>query len=801
MMDERWYTEIDMVICNIMYHKDEHRSWETERIIVWCTCLTGRKRKGESTMKKRRYLLAILIMLIGIFAIPLTARAGEKDGWRTDYTNYEKDSTGKLVSVVYWDDTTDEAPWYYYFNADSAAASGVENVVFSSSNKAVCTITSSTAKVNIQNTWWPSSISTELKIKKCGISVITARTGDKKYSFTLVVTPKNWTPITAVRTTGYNTIKLRWKKTAGATGYVILRGKVADSGSKVRIIKRIDSAATVSATVKAVPGLNCGYIVVPVVKTGGKVYGSIPESAYFWNDGTMITYAHTYSGAKITKLAVSGSKVTINWAADKNVKNYKIYYKTREEASWNLLHTVKKAAQTSYTRKMTPGYNYTFRVVYNFPGYSFGSGGRSCYLTRKASVVKKKTNIKQSIREGQYNEYGAEWNWADSEETFYYEKNKTLHVVARDGQKLIDYAMTSTGGVKSKKTVKLGKFDYWGGFYYGPDGCYYVAIGYSNGSSSKTKTVIKILKYSASWKLQKTCAIRGGESNMFDGIITPFDAGNCRMMMNGKKLYLFTCRIMFSGHQSNIAFIINTKTMKYRTVNYDYTSHSFNQFLKFDGDTLFLSNHGDAYSRGVNITKVTNFDTSNADTTSRLPFMIKGEIGDNYTGLCEGGMETTAGSVLIAGTSVPQKYKVSGVSGNGSNLAKNVFVIVINKKTMKSSIKWITTNNPKTTKVKVGETRLVKISDDYVALMYTSTLGSKTVLNYVVLDANGKVVCKKKYSGMTFSASTQPILFQGSIVWTDVKEIRKKKTDSWGWTYYDIGYVPYYYSIPVVTGK
>ena len=85
--------------------------------------------------------------------------------------------------------------------------------------------------------------------------------------------------------------------------------------------------------------------------------------------------------------------------------------------------------------------------------------------------------------------------------------------------------------------------------------------------------------------------------------------------------------------------------------------------------------------------------------------------------------------------------------------------------------------------------------------MYTSTLGSKTVLNYVVLDANGKVVCKKKYSGMTFSASTQPILFQGSIVWTDVKEIRKKKTDSWGWTYYDIGYVPYYYSIPVVTGK
>ncbi|MBS5621271.1 MULTISPECIES: hypothetical protein [Eubacterium] len=41
------------------------------------------------------------------------------------------------------------------------------------------------------------------------------------------------------------------------------------------------------------------------------------------------------------------------------------------------------------------------------------------------------------------------------------------------------------------------------------------------------------MKYSSSWKLQKTCSITGDAWNVFGGIVTPFTSGNVRMDMRG----------------------------------------------------------------------------------------------------------------------------------------------------------------------------------------------------------------------------------------------------------------------------
>lgn len=186
---------------------------------------------------------------------------------------------------------------------------------------------------------------------------------------------------------------------------------------------------------------------------------------------------------------------------------------------------------------------------------------------------------------------------------------------------------------------------------------------------------------------------------MFDGIVTPFTSGNVRMDMRGNKLYMVTSRIMFSGHQSNISFLIDTKTMKHQLANDSYVSHSFNQYVKFDANNLYVVDHGDAYERGINITVVKNYGTTNAVTKDILPFKIKGKTGDNYTGLKLGGVETTLDNIITVGTSVPQNYKVASVTGNSGKYKKNVFMTITDKNTLKSKTKIIEIAIPPNVKV------------------------------------------------------------------------------------------------------
>lgn len=759
-------------------------------------------------MKKIRYILFVMLVLLCAFGFSNKVYAYDgPDGWDTTYMT--KDSEGKLIYNTYLSKTdgsvTDRIDLRLY--VQNAVNNGINTATFTSSNPKVAQLEKDS--LNVFNPWGPSIYCVPyVKILSCGFSTITAQLGDEKYEFTIIVTPFTATKIKSIRTNDYKSIKLTWEKVSCASGYVIVRTK--RNGSTFQVVKQINSKDTVSSVISVPYNMEYAYCVIPKIKVGNKEYykiGSVSEADY-WNK--MVYYKLVYTGAKITKLTAGSSKVTLNWATDSDIKQYKIYRKKNLNASWKLVYTGKKAKVGNCTVKQDAGTSYIYKIDYVFPKYTVSTSERSCYVVKKASTKKKAISIKmdQDPQGGQYGEL----NSANRDHTFYYEKGKKLHVVClkEPNQKdykydtLFDYTLDSSGKVKSKKTVKLGKFDNWGGFYYGTDGYIYVVVGYYNYKESKTKTVIKVHKYSSSWKLQKTCSIKGKEGNVFTGITVPFSSGNCRMDMKGSKLYIITSRTMFEidgiNHQSNISFTIDTKTMKYKMANEDYTSHSFNQFVKFDANNLYLSNHGDAYDRAVNITKVENYGKKNSEIKRVLPFKIKGKTGYNYTGLNEGDMQLTADNILIAGTSVPQNYKVAGVTGNKESYAKNVFLTITNKKTLKSQRKWLTTYNPKTTKVKVGEVRMVKLSDDYVVLMYTTTKKSKDTLHYVVLNNDGKVVYSKTYSNMEFTASSKPILYNGAINWVDVKYTYKK--ENWyGMTIWEAHGKNYFYRIPAVTKK
>ena len=770
-------------------------------------------------MKLIRYLAAFaaIVLCMYVFVMPKVHAEGSlsEDGWEEYYSGLEHDEDGNLIYKVENNGISDGYHAFSFYAAN-AFFDGVEKVVFTSSDTKVAQIDESDKTVQLKGnyTYTYRSMSLGITMKKIGTSTITASVGDKTYSFQIMVVPDGGIKahITSVKAVSHSSVKVSWKKVDWASGYIIARANTesdAKDADKLKVVKTIDSADKLSVVLPADYNVTYGYCVFPKAKVGSTEYYKVPDTQYGWgNDDTSVEYRLTYNKAKLTKVSAKGKKVTINWNTDPEIKEYRIYVKKQGSTSWKRIYTEKKASVGSYTTIGEPGTTWTYRVEYVFPEYKVKTSERSCYVVKKTTKSKKAVTIKldQDVQGGQY---GAS-SWCNRDHTYYYQKKNELHVVTVTWEvdKLTDYTLTKAGKVKSKKTVKLDKNSYWGGFLYGNDGCYYVAIGYQNPKHSKTKTVIKVMKYSSSWKLLKTCNIKGKEGNQFEGIVSPFSSGNCRMEMRGSKIYMVTSRIMFYGHhQSNISFVINTSTMKYKMGNEDYTSHSFNQYVRFDADNMYLVNHGDAYPRAVALTIVRNYGKKDQTKDEYTPFKIKGKTGYNHTGLTIGGLEVTGENVLIGGTSVPQNYKIKGVTGNNQNYVQNVFLTVTNKKTGKTKRKWLTTYHPKTSQTTVGEVRMVKLSDDYVALMYTSYNDGNGkyerengTLHYLVLNAAGDVVYKKAYKNMEFTASSQPIVNNGSITWVDNKYTYK--TVKWGsFTYNEFTEKPYIYRIPAITGK
>ena len=218
-------------------------------------------------------------------------------------------------------------------------------------------------------------------------------------------------------------------------------------------------------------------------------------------------------------------------------------------------------------------------------------------------------------------------------------------------------------------------------------------------------------------------------------------------------------------HQSNISFKINTKKMKAVESNKSYASHSFNQFAKFKDHALYLLDHGDAHPRSITLTTVQNYSAENEKKKSSSLFSFKGNSGDNYTGCRVGGMEVGSSNVLVCGTSQPHKKKIGKVSGFGYDMKYNAFLVLSNRKTKKVTFKWLTTYNPKSTSVTVGETRMVKLTDNRFVILYSTTQKGKSTLHYAVYSDTGKKIYSKKYANMVFNGDSQPILYNGSIVW------------------------------------
>ena len=259
------------------------------------------------------------------------------------------------------------------------------------------------------------------------------------------------------------------------------------------------------------------------------------------------------------------------------------------------------------------------------------------------------------------------------------------------------------------------------------------------------------------------------------------------MDATGNRLFIYTSRVMFKAydginHQSNIAFEVNTDTMKLIEHPYNnFTSHSFNQFVKFKDNTLYLADHSDGRQRGVKVTFVENYveSGSNGRTFIMNPFAANGEIGENYTGMTIGGMEVGQKNIVTVGSSVPHNKTLKGVKGYDYSYNHNVYVITTDRETGKSNFKWLTKFNPKTSKYTVNDARLVKVTDNRFAVIYnvTNRKTGKKVLHCVYIDNNGKVIKDLVYKTIYFDCASQPILYNGYITFEGIYHNSKKGKD------------------------
>ena len=136
----------------------------------------------------------------------------------------------------------------------------------------------------------------------------------------------------------------------------------------------------------------------------------------------------------------------------------------------------------------------------------------------------------------------------------------------------------------------------------------YIAYGNMNKEENSSKESIRIVKYSKEWKRISSVSLKGGKTKA----IVPFHASSARFAENGNQLILHTGRLRFKSsdglnHQSNLSVYINTATMKVTYVSAlfpeNHVSHSFDAYVRFDGNTAVFLDLGDGSPRSVVLQK------------------------------------------------------------------------------------------------------------------------------------------------------------------------------------------------------
>ena len=304
------------------------------------------------------------------------------------------------------------------------------------------------------------------------------------------------------------------------------------------------------------------------------------------------------------------------------------------------------------------------------------------------------------------------------------------------------------------------------GAFYDSSNNYYVLSGQENPKQNDSLEVFRITKYDKNWNKIKSCGLYGANTTV------PFDAGSARMTHSGDHLLVRTCHEMYkssdgNNHQANVTIEVDMPSMTITdsytgvmNVDYGYVSHSFNQFIKTDGNHIVALDHGDAHPRSAVLVKYNSdfttgkffpnyFDkVSNIDVVT-YPEYTAGHY--NYTGAAIGGFDVSSSSYIVAQSTVDLDYI-------NTSETRNVYVSAVSKDLSTNKLNKITSYAEGTDSASAPQ--LVKINNNSFLLLWARD----TKVSCVKLNADGTV----NGSIHTFEGSLsdcQPVIKNGRAVW------------------------------------
>ena len=332
-----------------------------------------------------------------------------------------------------------------------------------------------------------------------------------------------------------------------------------------------------------------------------------------------------------------------------------------------------------------------------------------------------------------------------------------------EGKLLVEYYSSDFEPLNTK--LIDNELPVFGAFYDSGDN-YYVLSGQENPKQNDSLEVFRITKYDKNWNKIKSCGLYGANTTV------PFDAGSARMTHSGDHLLVRTCHEMYkssdgNNHQSNVTIEVDMPSMTITdsytgimNVDYGYVSHSFNQFIKTDGNHIVALDHGDAHPRSAVLVKYnSDFTTgkffpsyfeqvSNIDVVT-YPEYTSGHY--NYTGAAIGGFDVSSSSYIVAQSTVDLDYI-------NTSKTRNVYVSAVSKDLSTNKLNKITSYAEGTDSASAPQ--LVKINDNSFLLLWARD----TKVSCVKLNADGTV----NGSIHTFEGSLsdcQPVVKNGRAVW------------------------------------
>ena len=384
-----------------------------------------------------------------------------------------------------------------------------------------------------------------------------------------------------------------------------------------------------------------------------------------------------------------------------------------------------------------------------------------------------------------YGTWYNEWNWTEVSKSYMYSKDgKPVRVEALSDKVIVEF-FSPEFNLDSSKNINL-ELPVFGGFFCGKDALY-IMFGQNNTGNSDTAEVVRIVKYDFNWNRLGSVSYYGENTSI------PFDAGASDFAEYGNILYVRTCHEMYSGHQANMTFAINISNMtgissytEVMNIGIGYVSHSFNQFIRIDGDKIVAVDHGDAHPRSVVLGQYPSSASEGRVDEWSYQYVnllgTPGNSGANFTGTSLGGFEVSQNNYLVAVS------KVAYDDNFTSNKVRNVSVLI----QPKGNFDTASTKEVKFTSYAEGSGKgcanpyLVKVSDNVFVLMWedldTTSAGVNNAaltntFEAVVIDGNGnKLSDIKTFTGAL--SDCQPIAFGGNVYWYGAG---KSENNQWGY--------------------